>query len=333
MSKRIVRRWLLGLLIFLFTVLAGIFGFVWIFLAQPGFRSGPASDKTVSSSALERHVRVLSEDFIPRNAAHIGNMNRTADYIKSEFEKAGTGRITEQWYETGSYRYRNVSLLLGDPEKQRIVIGAHYDAFGRFPAADDNASGVAGLIELAKLIAANPVDVTVELVGYPLEEPPYFGTSQMGSWQHVAHLQKSGVACRFMVSLEMIGYFSDQPGSQDYPHDLLHLFYPDKGNFITVVGNTENRVLIKQFKAGMKGATKLPVYSVCGPAMIPGIDFSDHRNYWQAGIPAVMVTDTAFYRNKAYHTAGDVADKLDFEKMALVVVGVYEAIAALKDKN
>lgn len=302
---------------------------LWIMLAQPTLRSSPPSDIQVSAENLEKHVRMLSEQFVPRNAAAIANMNRTADYIKAEFEKAGKGTVSEQWYQVGSYRYRNVSLIMGDPTAPRVVIGAHYDGYGPHPGADDNASGVAGLIELAKLIADHPPKTAIEFVGYPLEEPPYFATSKMGSSKHVGHLRKNGIKCKYMISLEMIGYFTDERGTQHYPIKFLHLFYPEKGNFITVVGNNQNRSLTKNFKIAMKGATELPVVSICGPAAIPGIDFSDHRNYWHAGIPALMITDTAFYRNTAYHTPRDTADRLNYTKMAMVVTGVYEGIQKL----
>lgn len=305
--------------------------FGWFFLAQPSLRSAPRSGVIVSPGELERHVRMLSEEFAPRSASHIGNMNRTADYIKKEFKKPGEGVVSEQWFQVGSHRYRNISLIFGDPDAERIVVGAHYDGYGRYPAADDNASGVAGLIELAGVVAKNPIKTAIEFVAYPLEEPPFFGTPKMGSAKHVGHLREYGVVCRYMISLEMIGYFSDERGSQNYPISLLHLYYPEKGNYITVVGNTQNRRLTKRFKTAMKGTTDLPVFSICGSASIPGIDFSDHRNYWQVGIPAIMITDTAFYRNTAYHTPGDTADRLNYSKMAKVVIGVYEGIKTVSD--
>ncbi len=299
---------------------------IWHSLAQPTLLRSPRSEHKVSPDALESHVRKLSEDFVPRSWRHLGNTKRTADYIRTEFASAGAGQVSDQWFEVSGFRYRNVSLLLGDADEPRIVVGAHYDGYGPYPAADDNASGVAGLIELGRLLSESPVSSPVELVAYPLEEPPYFGTREMGSWHHADSLKTKGVAIRFMISLEMIGYFSDESGSQDYPHPLLHLFYPSRGNFICVVGNRRNRTLIRSFKIGMQGSTPLPVKSISGPASIPGIDFSDHRNYWEMGFPALMITDTAFYRNRAYHTPEDTADRLDYEKMAQVVVGVYEAI-------
>lgn len=323
------------LLIFILLSLLAAWTFAWFLIAQPSFRRSARSSSTVSPSALEGHVRVLSEQLIPRSGGHLGNMKRTADYIRDQFAvaSAGTGRVSEQWIEFNEVRrYRNISLLWGDPEKPRAVIGAHYDAYGPHPGADDNASGVAGLIELARLLAAAPARNPVELVAYPLEEPPYYATDEMGSWRHAAELKSRGIACRFMVSLEMIGYFSDQPGSQLYPIPLLRAFYPGRGNFIAVAGNLDHRGLIREFKVGMKGRTALPVYSISAPSQLPGIDFSDHRNYWRAGFPAIMITDTAFYRNTAYHTAQDTAGRLDYHRMAMVVTAVHEAILHMDGK-
>ncbi len=305
---------------------------LWLILAQPTpFRSKP-SDTQVSAARLEGHVRTLSEDFIPRDASHIGNTKRTADYIERQFHSLGAGTVSDQWYSIGQRRYRNVSLLLGsnDPAIPRIIVGAHYDAYGHDPGADDNASGVAGMIELARLFAADPIETPIEFVGYPNEEPPYFATHDMGSSRHAVAMKKEGRNCRYMIALEMIGYFDDRRGTQDYPLGLLHLYYPSRGNYITVVGNLQERSLIRRFKQGMRGTTPLPVHSISGPAAIPGLDFSDHRNYWREGYPAIMITDTAFYRNKHYHTPEDTADRLDFSRMAMVVVGVYEAIRKLE---
>lgn len=303
----------------------------WVCLAQPTLLRSKKSQVSVSVESLEKHVRKLSIDFVPRNASHIGNINRTANYIRAEFESIGTGEVTEQWFQAAGRRYRNVSLLLGEGHGPRVVIGAHYDGYGPYPAADDNASGIAGLIELARLMARRPTQTPLEFVAYPLEEPPFFATDDMGSWRHAAEMKRQRFdSCKYMVSLEMIGYFSDERGSQSYPAGFLRWFYPDRGNYIAIVGNTKQRRLIRGFKAGMRGSTPLPVRSLCAPSSIPGIDFSDHRNYWRAGFPAVMITDTAFYRNQAYHTEGDTADRLDYDKMAMVVIGVYEAIQRME---
>lgn len=317
------KKFIIGLLV----LLGGLYLLLWLILTQPDFRKSAANPSEVSTAVLERHVKTLSVDFAPRSGKHLINTKRTADYIHQEFAKVGSGEVSDQWFELGSSRYRNVSLLLGDAKADRIVIGAHYDGYDTTPGADDNASGVAGVIELAKLFANDPISTPIEFVGFPLEEPPYFRTEHMGSRHHADAMTTK---CKYMISVEMIGYFSDERGSQAYPVPLLNLVYPSKGNFIAVVGNMSERKLLRDFKVGMKGSTELPVYSISGPEALPGIDFSDHRNYWAAGYPAVMVTDTSFYRNLEYHTANDTYDRLDYNRMAMVIRGIESAVRRLE---
>ena len=282
----------------------------------------------VSPERLREHVRVLSEDFVPRDFAHPANLDRAAAYIREQFEAAG-GDAWEQPYDAGRTTYRNVAAGFGPETGERIVIGAHYDAAGPYPAADDNASGVAGLLELARLLGRQPPATRVELVAYPLEEPPFYRTPQMGSAVHATSLRRQGVRVRVMISLEMIGYFTDAPGSQQLPLAALRPFYPSRGNFIAVVGKLGQALLVRRIRRAMRRATPLAVHSINAPRWVPGVDFSDHVNYWDAGYPAVMVTDTAFYRNPHYHTAHDTADTLDYARMAQVVEGIYAVIRAL----
>ena len=317
----------IGLFLGLFFILPLLV--IWLYIAQPTSSSSARSDAAVSPARLEKHVRMLSETFSPRSFVHFKNLNATADYIYSEFEALNSGGVLEdQVFDLKSHRYRNISLLLNaTSEEPRIVIGAHYDGYGPHPAADDNASGVAGMIELARLIAADKsFTQPIEFVGYPLEEPPHFGSDEMGSAFHARDLKKAETAVKLMVSLEMIGYFVDERGTQGYPHLVLKFIYPSRGNYVAIVSRTDMRDVIKSFKIGMKGTTDLPVYSIAAPAAIPGVDFSDHRNYWKEGYPAIMITDTAFYRNRKYHTPEDTADRLDYDRMAQVVIAVFEAL-------
>lgn len=160
-------------------------------------------------------------------------------------------------------------------------------------------------------------------MAYTLEEPPYFRTEQMGSFRHARELKEAGKHVEFMLALEMIGYFSDKPGSQTFPVSGMSYLYTDRGDFIGLVANLTNFGLTRRIKSAMAGATTLPVRSINGPANLPGIDFSDHLNYWREGFPAFMVTDTALMRNPNYHLPGDTFDKLDYTRMAIVVQGVY----------
>jgi hypothetical protein len=304
-------------------------------LLLPGKRATDGGGDPADPARLEAHVRRLAA-LSPRDAYHPENLGRVADYVRGAFVQAATeaatgvtAEVSEQPFTADGGRYRNVIARFGPRTGERIVVGAHYDAAGPYPGADDNASGVAGLLELARLLGrVGSLPVRVELVAYPLEEPPYFATDRMGSAVHAAALRKEGVPVRAMLSLEMIGFFRDAPGSQRFPTPALRPFYPSRGNFITVVGRPGDAALVRHIKRAMRGATELPVYSICAPPALPGIDFSDHRNYWHHGYPAVMITDTAFYRNPHYHTEHDTPDTLDYRRMAWVVDGVLAALVA-----
>jgi hypothetical protein len=322
------RRFFFKLMLYIFAFTFLLVTAICFYVMQPVWGDRAERNISVNPGRLEAHVRVLSERLTPRTEARPENLDGAAAYIRQEFERA-RGRVSEQPYQVGNSTYRNVVALFGPETAERIVVGAHYDAAGARPGADDNASGVAGLIELAYLLGGNDLPIKVELVAYTLEEPPFFRSKYMGSYIHARSLKKDGAPVRAMFSLEMIGYFSDAEGSQHFPTPILRLFYPTKGNFISVVGKMGQGLLVRRIKGAMKGASSLPVYSINAPRSIPGIDFSDHMNYWDAGYPAVMVTDTAFYRNPNYHTVADTAEKLDYNRMAQVVEGVYQAVREL----
>jgi len=301
---------------------------LWMVFTQPSCAAKRNSRMKVDPSRLEEHVRTLSESHYPRDYTHRDNLNACADYILEHFRKAGA-RPSDDVFNVGPVPYRNIIGRFGPGEGPRVIIGAHYDACGPTPGADDNASGVAGLIELAYLLGRSDPQSPVEVVAFALEEPPFFFSDDMGSARYAEALKEKKVKVRAMLCLEMIGYFSDDEGSQSFPFPLLRLFYPSRANFIGVIGCMNQRALVRSVKTSMKGATPLPVYSFCGPRFIPGVDFSDHINFWDEGYPAVMITDTAFHRNPAYHGASDVAEELDYERMSMVVVGVFEAVRDL----
>jgi Zn-dependent M28 family amino/carboxypeptidase len=297
---------------------------------------------TIEESKLKAHVRFLSQDVYPRSFDHASKLDAAASYIKRELEAAGA-TVTEQAVIVQGEKFRNLIARFNPKNTPKdgalLVIGAHYDAHGdsidaskagksatpqsQTPGADDNASGVAGLIELTRLLAKSPPSRPVELVAYTLEEPPNFRTPHMGSAWHAKRLLEAKQPIELMISLEMIGYFSDVQGSQSYPFPGMNLFYPSKGNYVSLVSRPKDWQHTRKLKALMAGATELPVYSINAPAFIPGIDFSDHLNYWKHDMPAVMITDTAFHRNKEYHQSGDTYERLDYRRMAQVVQGVY----------
>ena len=301
----------------------------WFWLTQPLLsRAKPNPVRTVDPARLEAHVRKLAVELAPRDVGHTENLVLAAAYISNEFKQSGA-MVVEQPYRVEGDSFRNVIASFGPETPERIVVGAHYDTAGPLPGADDNASGVAGLLELARLFGSQPPAMRIELVAFCTEEPPYFRTTGMGSSVHAESLRKANVKVRAMFSLEMIGYFSDAGGSQHFPAGILAAFYPATGNFIGVVGRVSDGLLARRVKKAMGNAAPLPVYSISAPSFIPGIDFSDQLNYWNAGYDAVMITDTAFYRNQNYHTAQDTPEKLDYKRMAMVVEGVYAAVTDL----
>lgn len=311
-------------------IVLGLITVLCFWITQPLIFSPKIENSTkVDSEKLRIHVEKISNEFYPRSQANLVNLNKTADYIKSEFEKSG-GKVSEQNYRVEGREFRNIISLFGNEMNERIIIGAHYDSCGDTVGADDNASGVAGLIELANLLGKEDLPIQTELIAYTLEEPPFFATTGMGSHVHAKSLKENEVKVRLMISLEMIGYFSDEPNSQEFPVSILKLLYPTKGNFISIVGNFTNILTVRNIKSAMQSTSDLLVYSTNVPTLIPGVDFSDHRNYWIFGYEAIMITDTAFYRNKNYHTTADTPEKLDYVRMAKVVEGVYKYIKTLR---
>jgi Peptidase family M28 len=276
--------------------------------------------------ALRRHVEALSTGFFPRDFEHSQNLDRAAAYIADALRAVGV-RSREQQYQVEGRTFRNVIAEIGPITSQRIVIGAHYDAAGEQPGADDNASGVAGIVELARLLRAAPPPMRVELAAWTLEEPPNFRTARMGSAVHAARLARTHAKVRLMISVEMIGTFSDQPGSQQYPAPLS-LFYPSTGNFVAVVGKWDQGDVLGEVADALRAGSSLPVVTLSAPDFVPGVDFSDHLNFWAHRYPAVMVGDTAFYRNPRYHTADDRPEHLDYRRMAEVVKGLHCVVQA-----
>lgn len=303
---------------------------LFLFLTQPVFEVRSRETAGVPPERLRAHVEMLSKTFHPRDWTNVTNLNRSADYIAAHLAKAG-GRVERQPFTAVQRPYQNVLASWGPVGGPRIVVGAHYDSVAGTPGADDNASGVAGLIELAYLLQGSELSCEVQLAAYSLEEPPFFAGDHMGSVIHVNGLQREGVELKAALILEMIGCF-DAELPQKFPLPLLRLFYPDHGDFLAIVGRHDQSAVLRCVKRGMlTSAADLPIHAICTPAAVPGMDFSDHRNFWSEDLPAVMITDTAFFRNAAYHQPEDTADSLNYERMAQVVSAVYGAVLALDD--
>ncbi|WP_233507413.1 M28 family peptidase [Adhaeribacter pallidiroseus] len=290
-----------------------------LFFSQASFAS------QVDTLRLRSYLLKITETPQARQYQHLASLNQVADYLRSEFLK-NSSRVTEQVYRVNNQEYRNIICSFGPEDKPRIIIGAHYDVCQDQPGADDNASGVAGLLELSHLLAQEELNYRVDLVAFTLEEPPFFRTEHMGSFVHAQFLKKQQIPVLGMISLEMIGYFSDQKHSQQYPLKPLKLVYGSKGNFITVVQKWQAGTFARQFYRHVKQQALLPVKKFKGPAKIPGMDFSDHLNYWRMGYSAFMITDTSFYRNPHYHLPTDTLETLNLTKMGLVLETVYQAL-------
>ena len=293
-------------------------------IGSPNFFTKQESHKIkIQPEDLESHVKALTKTTNYRNYSNITSLNEAAHYVKTQFELLNLP-VQEQSYKVGNETYKNIISYYGPKDGKRIIIGAHYDVCGDQDGADDNASGIAGLIEIAKQFQKYKptTKYRFEFVAYTLEEPPFFRTEHMGSHVHAKSLHDNNVAVSAMISLEMIGYFSEAPKSQEYPIGILKWFYPTKANYIAVVGKFGSGKLTRKFKKGIKKGSTIPVRSINAPSSITGIDFSDHLNYWKFNYDAIMITDTSFFRNKNYHQTSDTIETLDFDKMSQVVKGV-----------
>lgn len=309
-------------------VLGVLWLLVYLLLANPVFtRTNEELVNPVDPEELKRHVAALVSTPEPRNFQNLNSLNQAADYIRKTWEAQGY-EVHEQLFEADGRQYKNLIVraapgarVTGDSQAI-LVIGAHYDVAHNQSGADDNASGVAGLLELTRLAKLYPPRRPVEFAAYTLEEPPYFSTQDMGSSMHARSLKEAGASVKAMISLEMIGFFSEAPGSQSFPIPGLALFYPNRGSFIALVGKLGDWTFVRELKTLMQPKSRVDVKSINAPSWVPGIDFSDHMNFWKLGFPAVMITDTAFMRNPNYHQPTDTIETLDFEKMAEVVHGV-----------
>jgi hypothetical protein len=294
-------------------------------VTQPLVRPIASQDVEVDIAALERHVRTLAVTFHPRSVDNPANLDRAAGYVHEQLRATGAD-TREQPVQVDGRHFRNLVARFGPRDGPVLVIGAHYDSCGDTPGADDNASGVAALLELARLLARNPPAHAVELVAYTLEEPPYFRTDSMGSVWHARSLHDVHREVRLMLSLEMIGFYRDTPNSQQYPISALKLLYPDKGNFIAIVARFGDFSATRRVKGLFEGATDLPIVSINAPRSLQGVDFSDHASYWRFGMPAMMITDTSFLRNPNYHERSDTPETLDYSRMAKVVRAVHAVV-------
>ncbi|MEW6109849.1 MAG: M28 family peptidase [Nitrospirota bacterium] len=279
---------------------------------------------------LSKIVSVLAGDIGSRSHAETENLEKAACFIEDQFKSRGLVPERQTFNLKGNDYHNIFSEVEGTGASDEIlVIGAHYDTVGGSPGADDNASGIAGMLELSRLIAKAPAPYTVKFAAFTLEEPPFFRTKHMGSFIFASSMYKKNIKVKGMISLEMIGYFNKEKGAQYYPFPAFRWFYPNVGDYIAFVGNLRSKSFTNKFVRIFKDVSSIPVESLNALSLIPGVDFSDHLSFWRFRYPAFMITDTAFYRNPYYHGPGDTADTLDYGKMSELVLGIYKTILKL----
>ncbi len=278
-------------------------------------------------SYLRLVVTTLSRDIGVRFYQDMECMEKTERYIAAEFAALGYS-LSKQAFKFEGRTYHNVIAELKgkDPTAGIFIVGAHYDSVRTTPGADDNASGIAGLLGISRLLAGRELNRTVRFVAFALEEPPVYRSRNMASYHYAKSLHDKKEKIEGMICLEMIGYFTDREGSQHYPLPFMKLKFPKVGNFIALVGNRKSKTLTQTAAGHFKQTTDLPFVTLNAPAIVVGIDFSDHWSFGKFDYPAFMVTDTAFYRNPNYHAPSDLPDTLDYTRMAKVVEGIAGAI-------
>ncbi len=283
-----------------------------------------------SRDLLQGHVEALAGEIGERNLRQPKALEAASRYVRSNLDKMGY-RVVAQEYRVGNTSVHNLIAPLpgkGIPT-DIVVVGAHYDSVWGSPGANDNATGVAALLEIARLVADGPAPArTIHFVAFVNEEPPYFQTDQMGSRVYARRARRNNERIVAMLSLETIGYYDNQADTQNYPFPL-GLVYPSEGNFIGFVGNPESKELLYRCIAEFRKNTRFPSEGVVAPPWITGVDWSDHGSFWEQRYPAIMVTDTALFRYPHYHRREDTPDKIDYEALARVVSGLTSVVEVL----
>ena len=278
---------------------------------------------------IDRDVRALAHTIGERNLFRYDHLEAARYLIEQELKAAGYVVRQHAFQVHGQTCYNlDVQLTGARRPDEVVVIGAHYDSVQGSPGANDNASGVAAMLALARASVRSHPGRTIRFVGFVNEEPPYFQTSSMGSLVYARQCRARGDRIVAMLSLESIGYYSEQPGSQHYPFPF-GLFYPSTADFIAFVGNVSSRGLVREAVRLFRSHTRHPSEGGAVPGFIPGVGWSDHWAFWRQRYPALMVTDTALFRDPLYHTGADRPDRLSYDRMARVVAGLQQVVAGL----
>jgi len=311
----------------------------WFGVRMPGkniSKTAPLSPNEIAlREELRADVQKLAGDIGERNMWHYAKLNAAADFIEDSFSRAGF-HPRRDTYEIRGQPCHNIDVEI--PAQQGaavsspppiIVIGAHYESVFGSPGANDNGTGVAATLALARRFVGTTPQHTMRFVSFVNEVPPYFLSGEMGSFIYAGRCRARGDKISAMISLETIGYFSDAPHSQTYPSPGLGLFYPKVGNFIGFVSNVHSRTLLRRVVAAFRKHAKIPSEGAALPAFVPGVSWSDQWSFWRNGYPGIMVTDTAPFRYPYYHSSSDTPDKLDYDRFALVVSGMEKVIEDL----
>lgn len=295
--------------------------------------TGPLPAATAEESALAGrlldHVHAVAS--VPHNTAHPEALEASARYIEKQLAALGYD-VERQQYPAAGLTVRNIHVSIGrpGPDRPTFVVGAHYDSDGIAPGANDNGTGVAALIELARLLKSyRPKRHFLRLVFFVNEEMPHFGTETMGSLQFARAITAKEIV-RGMISLETIGAYSDQPGSQSFPFPL-GMVYGDKGDFISFVGTPRARQLVHDTLGSFRRHTQFPTIGGVAHAYIKGIAWSDHASFDEQGVPAIMITDTALFRYRHYHKPTDTPDKVDYGRLARITKGIERTLREIVD--
>ncbi len=332
---RIVTRGAVIRLAILFALLFGALTGAYVtMIRMPGKSfTGPLPALTPQQVALRdslrRDVEVIAGRIGVRNLYRYDNLTAAMQFIEDAAAQAGY-EVERQTFEAGGKQCVNLAVEIAGTSRADgiVVIGGHYDSVPGCPAANDNATGVAATLELARTFAARKPRRSIRFLAFVNEEPPYFQTDSMGSRVYARRCRERGDKVVAMLSLETMGYYSDEKGSQRYPVPF-GLMYPSTGNFIAFVGNFSSRKLVRQAVASFREHTQFPSEMGALPGGIPGVGWSDHWSFWQEGYPALMVTDTAPYRYDHYHEASDTPDKVDYDRLARVVAGLAKVLEDL----
>ena len=303
---------------------------LWFAATLPAMTVEPAPDPVLVAE-LTADVAMLGDRIGERNTVRYEQLTAARDHIIAAFTAAGLAVVRQDYQADGRQCSNIIATVAGrDPTAPGWVVGAHYDSAIGSPGGNDNGTGVAAVLALARRLQPGVQTASIRLVAFVNEEPPFFQTAAMGSMVYAASLAAQGERLAGMISLETIGCFSDQAGSQHFPDSALAAIYPSTGNFVALVGNTANHALVQRVRAAFDAAAcGMPTQPFAGPEALPGVGWSDHWAFWQHGYPAMMITDTAPFRDEHYHTATDLPVNVDQVRLARVVAGTLTAVRAL----